>query len=171
MAVTPSGVLSLPAKYMRDMIAASSTWQTWVADALTPETRVYYGHADEEEVFAADGDTLLPFAVIEDMDFMLPKEGFGGRNHFYQRGALAVRFVAPVSSSDSHSDAFMRFRNNIGGVLDDLMSISGTPGYLDITDMAFLEGGPSRTAPEERQSYYDTYELTMRMDYGPRDGQ
>lgn len=171
MPVTPTGAVSLPPKYLRDMLAASSTWQTWVDDAVTPAARIYYGHKDKTEQFEDDGDTLLPFAIIEDLDFTLPKEGFGGRNHFYQRGSLAIHFIAPVTAGQTHSDAFMEFRNNIGGILDDIAQISGTAGYLDITDMAFLEGGPSRTNPEERDGpYYDTYEVVMRFDYGPGEG-
>lgn len=147
MAVTPTGKLSLPLKHLQDTIANSSNFQTWVG-ALDAAAAKAFIHVEYSETLAG------PFAVIDwSNDFVRDYDSAGpqGNNFMQVAATLQLIFKGTVNTELDDVDNKYTFLNNIGGILDDIETNAGQGGYLDITQIRFLEG-PMRPLPKERNT-------------------
>jgi len=164
---TPAGMISLPLKYLRDTVAASSTFQGWVGVANAEEAaeRVHY--------VAVEG-AQMPFALVDwEANFARRAEGGGTRYWFAGEGDLVLVFRAAVSSDDDAGEAAVKFLNKCGGVIADMEAIAGTAGYLDISAIELLDP-PSRPERDEKQAKTaaggdlvgDFYQVAYRVAFG-----
>jgi hypothetical protein len=171
--VTPSGITSLPAYYLAEMVARSSTFQSWVgatgteaqriATALTRIHRTVYGKPESGFV--------RPYAAIWDGDFETQIVS-GGTRHYYggsERGDLTLVFEAAVNSSHTATEAKDAFTNETGPVIDEVWTLAGTAGYLAITGMNRMGGAghPAVAGKSEEVADEKYYREEWSVDYGP----
>lgn len=149
MAVTPSNGLSLVLSRAQALIAASSTFQTWVgaASAAAALARVHL-------VTGGDGVPTRPFAAVSWRPQGYTLEAVsGGSGHVYQEsGAVEVLFENAVGTGNSaDSDAALEHTNATGGIVEDLAGLAGSNGYLNVTQFHLLSG-PMRSASSEGEA-------------------
>lgn len=128
MAVSPSGILSLPLDYLRTTIANSSTFRTWTSSAsvAAAKARVY---------LVESAAPTYPFALVGWKDGMqLDSEEGGARNFFRQDGSLELLFRSQVSDAFDSDDVYSHL-NNVGAILQEMAALAGQAGYLDIRRM------------------------------------
>ena len=167
MAVAATGPISLPLANLRALIAASSSFQTWVGAASAAEAL-----ASIYQVGVDKGDYTRPFALVRHTNpGALTHESLAGgaRNHFAPagEGSLEVVFEDEVASGneDSHVDAEFAFTNNVGAVLADMETTGATGAYL-VMHRWTVAFGPARAHPDEKQSEGDYYQIVIRVDWG-----
>ena len=151
MAVAPTDTLSKIIDTLRATIAGSTTFQTWtgnVGDASGAKAEVYIEETDP----TASGKR--PFAVVG-FDEGPEHEAIAGgsRTFFMLTGKVWVEFEAAITEDDS-VDAFYEFSNKVGKIIEEIEALSGTPGYLDITDMRLTGIGRSRDGKETAEGAY-----------------
>jgi len=164
---TPSGHLSLPLKYLRDTVAASSTFQGGVGAANAEE-------AAEKVYYVAVSGPEADFAVVDwEANYARRAEAGGSRNWFEGEGDLVLVLRAAVSSEDDAGTAAIKFQNWVGGVLADMEELAGTAGYLDIRAFELMDQ-PARPETDEKQAKKnaggalvgDFYQVAYRVVFG-----
>jgi len=156
--VTASGGISLPLKYMKDTIAASSNFQTWVSAASAAAALAYI------HVVVAPSGYTLPCAVVEwEAGMHWPKVSGGQQNFFDQSGKITVLFQEAIVQSTEENAAFA-FTNTLGAIVDDIQAIAGQATYLNIDDIV-LET-IARPDEDERQTVgTDFYQSMMTFSF------
>ena len=153
---SPSGMMSLPISYLREMIANSSSFRTWTgtADVTEAKTRIHVSRTPES--------ATKPLAVIgfaSDWSRRQEEQGV-----FFQENGLELMFQASFSSSDSEIDSAYEFMNNVGAVMTDLEESVGTAGFLNMVEWS-IEEGPERPEINEEQTAGYTYTVILRITY------
>lgn len=163
MAVTPTGILSLPLGHLRTLIANSSNFQTWVgaANATEAESSIYLVNINEDEI-------ARPFALIdwgENFNSTMLANGPGG--FFQDRGELRLLFEDDVAAEnqDSYEDSKLKFLNDIGGVLADMRDLSASDEYLSIHEIQFQES-PTRSIDDQDPAEGDFYQGRFIITWG-----
>lgn len=151
--VTPTGFLSGWIARLRELVAASATFQAWV-DVSSKEAAVARIH------LAPVVEPALPFAGVNYAE----KDGWrlrkvGEPSAYATSGMLDLYFCADVPAEyravGEESNAFLWFTNKLGAILDDMGDLQGTGTgfasglYFDLqqADLLWME----RTAPESRK--------------------
>ena len=158
MPVSPAGLFSLPLYYLNQMVINSASFRTWTGTA-TPTLAQAYVH-----YFSAEASAIVrPMAVIGwEPGFSLDSDVGGSRNYFNCSGDLYIIFEATISSSLNEADAAFTFTNNVGAVLKDMTTLSGTAGYLDIGNIKLVEG-PYRPHEDEAQTNADYFHIAFSI--------
>jgi len=162
MAVSPSGLFSLPVDYLRKTIAGSSTFRT-LTGAADAAAALAFAHAFE--VTGASLDDPF-FAVVEyGTDWARNRHAGGTNNFFEQESGLHVWFHQTIAQADE-VDAMLAFTNSIGAILSEMEQLSGTAGYLDIRATRLIEG-PFRPEEDEAasQTYGDFFRILFAVEY------
>lgn len=149
MAVTPTGHLGKALDNLRTLVANSSTFQTWTGTATTAaaKARIYIESADT-------GSPTRPFCVVGfGEDFAISKVGGGTGNTYRNDGSLLLWFEGAVSSGNAadSEDAAYEFLNDVDGILSDCQTLSGSGGYINVTEFGLLLG-PERSAPAQGET-------------------
>ena len=168
MAVAPTGSLSKPLYNLQTLIASSATFQTWVGATGDAEAKLAAARARIYLAAKPGGSAVRPFAVVGQGDEReWPGLAGGARNHFGDSGSLLVSFEADVAEEDQDddADAEMAFLNPVGGVIDDILQLSASGGYLAVTGIT-LSDGPGRSDPRERDSLGDAYWILFQVRWG-----
>lgn len=168
--------MSLAQENLRVTLAASSAFRSLVkatgvsanAQALArihhdalPPSRIGPEHS------LAELEVYRPCALL----WQDPRGGFGRRlvatNSTIDFGVLMMRIAADVDReiSENHQEAYVRFQNVIGGIIDDLVALAGQAGYLAITQIS-VESGPYRTHPDEYDTVGDCQFCDLRIAWG-----
>jgi len=168
MAVEPRGLLSEPLAHLRRIVAASSTFQQWVgaADAAAALERVHYIDVDDDEA-------IRPHAMVATPPDWWCIRLSGGRGNGYRDGGEVLLCLESDISTEyiaTHGDAHFEHVNVVSGVIEDLLTLSGTADTdgAPLMDIAYIEGedGPWRSDPVESQSDANYYQTIMRIGYG-----
>jgi len=135
MAVTPTGMSGQQLAAIRNLIAASATFQAWVgAGSAADAAKAIYLDA-----FRCEGDDLSeyrPFALIQDAGQSHEAIAGGTRNHFASAGTFVVVFEEDVPAdyvgdeAEKIEDAGYWFRNKVDAVLAEMMEGTGTYASL-----------------------------------------
>ena len=175
MAVTPSGMLSLPIKSMEDLIANTSAFQAWVGagDVATARGSIYKMALPKP----SDGDTyttseiaaLWPFVIIAPN----PTGGAFSADKvadadpvLLDRGSILVHWENAVATEDDDEpDPLYQFLNDVGGILNDMLNLSGTSTYLNVRSYNTLDG-PNRATEDAHAGLGDYYYMVMQFDWG-----
>lgn len=143
MPVEPAGPVSLKLQQLKDLLAASAAWQAWVGRAGNEQVageHVYLVDTPRSE--DPDGYTLAqhkamrPFARVDEFEL---EDKPGGQAWVARRvalgaftfaGKLILDFVDDVPEEDAGDPvaAKLRFMNNVGLVLLDLLRLGGGDG-------------------------------------------
>lgn len=132
MPVTPSGILSLPLDYLRDLIAAVTAFQTWTstASAAAAKARIHVQLLNAANI-------VRPFAVVgfgPGTVFTPPSLGAFGQHNLH----LMLESAA-ITAGTSHQDAVFQFLNDTGPIIEGAANLAGTPGYLFVQQIEFIK--------------------------------
>ncbi len=136
---------------MRNMIAASSTWDTWTNPETYPVDRVH------KAAFTDAQASTMPRAVLS------IKARY---RHGMQFGEIAVK-IYDVQSGGADVDADMAdMRTNVGKLVDDLWTLSraATGGNLYITELEVADD--VQLAPVPRKAKYRLMTATIVAQFG-----
>jgi hypothetical protein len=161
MSVTPAGILSRPLNALRQAVALSTAFQTWVDAADDDEAldRVY--------VLAAPDDFPdCPFAVVDFGEFKRERMTVNPSRPFQQMdpSESLLYFRAEVDPADDVNDAAYNFCNNVGAVISDLEAYAGDVlnGFPFIIQIEMI-AAPTRIRFEERATAGDFFECTLAI--------
>ena len=134
----PTSELVLPQKHLAASLAASSTFQTLCGadDAEAAEEFI--------NIRAYTGDTR-PMALLTGEAVNSPMVAVGAANILRPEGSieLLIQLDTPAEESadyrDSPGDAYWWFFDQVGKIFAEMVALSRTPGYLNITGMQVLE--------------------------------
>lgn len=157
--------------YLRDMIAASSTFQGWVDadDADGAKASIHYESlplpGSSAEVYsAAEIAAYWPYALIYLDEYHLrPMATESDRDG----GAFVVQFCALAEDSSNDPDeTTVKFENHAMNVLEEIMALREQAGYLDVGEVQVIEG-PVRAHPDDiAAGGRDELTLTVRFPWG-----
>jgi hypothetical protein len=150
--VVATGALSIPMGALEALLSNSGNWQTWTSAANAAAALAFIHQegvtypASNDEYTAAELSGLRPFALI-DTD---PEDGFTGvrigsgpRHAWQNAGSLILVLEDDIASSDKDlfEDAGRKFKNNVGGVIDDIQTLAGesASGYLNVIQIDLIE--------------------------------
>jgi hypothetical protein len=143
MTVTPSGCIRLPAQTLRTTLAACDAFQSFVdaADADAALLRIHEDGVlppdDMKEFRVEELNALRPYAIIWTETIRFDADAFGVGNEFGGSGSMLIHLAenAPDGVTQASIEVTHQMTNDLGDIMDDLMDLAGTPGYLDITAM------------------------------------
>jgi hypothetical protein len=180
---TSTGPLSLPLTNMRTLLANCSAWQTWTGAASAAEALEHIHLLAVDQPREDDEDrpwsSIRPFAVIglDLPEFWAAEKHSGGAaGGFVRSGNLLVSFEDNVDDQikDNYREALVRFLNNVGDVIIDLIGspgvsagLSGTGTYLHLTGLTVKEG-PHRADRDElaNTDLGDYQAITLGVSWG-----
>jgi hypothetical protein len=164
--ILPTGTLSLPVAALRQMLAESPAFQSWVeAD-------------DEDEAFASiyvlstPKNPPLPFALIDLGDWSRERVAVQNARRFQTSpgSRLVVYFRAAPRPADEgepdEPDAAFDFMNALAAIIDDLEQRAGIhrDRTLAITEIT-LAAAPARIPTSKRATAGDYYEAAFTIQW------
>lgn len=151
MSVTPSGNYSTFIDKFCDLIAGSSTFQTWVgaASSAAAKLKVYPAGIIRSE---AEYPTDTAFCVVGVPELAYSQSGYVSAS----RVDVFFESKVPPQYRNFSADAFYDHANKVGPVVDEIMVNSeNTSGAIYIqTDSIFLK--TQRSAEQENDDYFQT---------------
>jgi hypothetical protein len=164
--VTPAAGFSLPLDNLRDLLADCASFQTWVSalDAESAKADIYLVALSEPV------GPKRPFALIAHREpAVLESRAIAGGvgQQFNDNGQVELLFEATVDPADAadHAAAELRFTNAVGAIVDEMKSLAGTNGYVQVRAIGVLRG-PARAHPNERDSEGDYYQVQFAVSWG-----
>lgn len=153
MPVTPSGTLSRALERLRATLADSAAFRAMIGPAAGQAealARIHYDGLPPPAGLSYSREELAayrPFALV----YLNPNAGFraeqdgvsGTKFDWAERGKAIITLEKEASETYANAptaDAEQQFRNEIGGIIDNLYSLSGTAPYLNITAISVLLG-------------------------------
>ena len=152
MATDPAGEYSLPLHYLRETLAASSSFQTWIGTTGTSAEKLaaarlrihYYGTES----------ATRPFAVVSFAESFSRYMISGGARHFFATSSNPIRLTfdadIAVADVDALSEALFKFTNQIGAIFTNMEALAGTAGYLAFTE--YTIDNPTRCKIDQREA-------------------
>lgn len=147
--VEPSGLLGLPLKHLRAMVAASETFQdaTGAADATAALDFVSIGMADD----TASGP---PRAVIRwPEEVSIARVSRLGQN-WSASILLTFEFPTDTDNAGRFEDAYTAFCNQVGEVIREILALTGRPGFLDITGIRIGPLGQAMIEENDGEDFF-----------------
>jgi len=145
---TPSGIISLPMKVLRDSLGDSAAFRTFAgaADQAAALARIHYFEltppANGEVYTKVEIAALRPYAIVATQDrngFSAELDGVSDHFEFADAGRLWLYLARSVAGDSPDLD----FCNHLGAIVEDLCELAGQAGYLAFNEIA-LEAGPFR---------------------------
>ena len=179
--IDPLGPLSTALETMRGMLAnlgnfqaflgvttvAAATERIYLASAPPPQ-QVPEGDGTQEYTPAQWEDQLRPFCLV----YTSPTSGYRltreSRYGFQDRGKLFIELEvnAPAGADANPEAADRTVLNQLGQIMIGLANNAGTPGNLDIAEIA-VAAGPSRERCEETGGTGEYYWTLIELTWGP----
>jgi len=157
MAVTPTGVMSLPLANLEIIIANSSAFQAWAgaADDVAAKDNIHL-------VNVPDAVLVRPFALVGFADKWKAQKT---AEFFHEkRGELFLMFESDVllANQASEADAVFAFMNVVGAVISEVLALAGTNGFLNVTEVE-MTTNPMRITDEDAQMLDDYYTVEFSV--------
>jgi hypothetical protein len=133
-----------------EIIANSTTFQTWVgaADAEEAKTHIYYKESDV-------GEEERPLAMVGfGEDYSTTRQA---TNSFLDKGELYLGFEANVADGATEMEAFFSFTDLAGSVINDMRNLQGIDGFLSIKSAYYDEDGSPRRSQHLEEPPPDDY--------------
>jgi hypothetical protein len=157
--VVAGHTLSLPMQRLKTLLLATTIWQGIVDEA---DDHIRFCEVGEHEDVA-----LRPWALIDQgSQWEADLSATGTAHEFLSSGSLMLRFVFNVAAGDADNsgDAQMSITNTIGEIIEQMIALAGSGGYLMINSIKLAELG--RTAPENRASEGDFVSMMFEIGWG-----
>ena len=163
MAVAGTGAMGKALDNLRTLVAASSTFQSWVGspgDAGAAAARCY---------LVAEDSPTRPFGLAR---FPVPADWrsnaiAGGAAQYYDLGSgvLELFLEWTVAADLNHADAERTFFNTVDAIISEMLALSGSGTYFAIKSVE-CSHGPVRSSADETHSEGDYYQMGFRIAYG-----
>lgn len=160
---------------LRTTLAASAAFQSLVGagNAAGAEARIYHDSFPRPlsggvAHTLAEITALRPCAIVYTEDFITAADSMGDQSCWHQEGILhAIIFRnVPLADKDNPSKVDVDFRVIMGDIIQDLIELSQTAGYL--TSRKFRPIGPHRTANEDLNAIGDAQAYELQIEWGVR---
>ncbi len=167
----PAGKLSITMETLRDMLASCTAFQTWTGEttAAGAEDHIYLDDLDPpagEEYTANEWANVRPFCIIS-----MPSWGSEriATNTPRFSGTLEIDLVqtVPEAIADDPAEVALQFRNSMGQILDELLTLDLTAQTLEIVEVE-QRGSVGRTHPKDTATYGDAIGVTFYLRFGER---
>ncbi len=163
MTVTPSGRLALPLAYLRNLLAASSTFQTLlgVASTAAAKAKIYFGGIEDD-----NASNLPPRAIIRiDQGDIASRTG---TTTWRGTGPLELLItLADPTGVTLWEDKYLTILNQLGAIIDEMFALVETdPGagpYLYITEIQRKVIGQWDADAEGTSAYWEA-EFTVNWE-------
>jgi len=176
MAVTASGILSLPLNHLRTLLATCEAFQSWIgvadedlgdpASVTAAAARIHLVALNEDHDDAkATRAARRPLAVIGFDTGLDGAEDAANSTYWRHSGPLLATFeqVVGEDEADSDADAILDLTNKIGAILEEVESINGKNALLKVTRWSLIDG-PGRMPPEDiEKGQLDLAALRVRI--------
>lgn len=164
----PTGYMGKVMSNLRDLIAESPTlwgdlqlYGTDEENALAAKANIHLTSYD-----AVNGQFSRPFLLISRTGGeKAASAGSGGQFTYNLGGSLELRIEREIAAgyrTDSGL-AETEFMNFIDGILDDMMTLSGQPGYFIVNGWEIIDG-PFQFAEDRSEEY--VYGIRIRVQWG-----
>lgn len=147
---------------LRDAIASTATFQTWVgaANEAAAKDSIWFESAP------LDSD-LHPLCLIGyGPTWGQTRRGVGPVDHYRDSAVVAMSFheLVPdaIRDQDNEHEATIQFMNDVVGIVDELLTVTGAVGITSLTRI----GRPTRTAPESREDVGDYMGVFYNVGFG-----
>lgn len=158
---TPSGFLSNPLSQLRDMVAASSAFQSWTGAGSTEAA------LDRVHLLVAPANAERPFALIDFDTWIRERSAIMNGVRFVQSSgsALILRFQADAQDGED-PDATIAFCNAVGAIIEDLEAAAGvhSPESLGLVRIEMVDP-PLRVEEEKRPTEGDYFDISFSCNY------
>lgn len=164
MTLSYTGTLTAPLDGLRNLLAASTSFQSWVDADDAAEAK------ESIKLFEIpNADVVHPYALIfpdswKDKSIAV----YGGAFDFSITGQICLMFedVVPQAYTNYTEEAFIWWLNNIEAVKADLWSLGGTASnYIVINEIESFYG-PARSELPERHQGGDIIQQLLRISWG-----
>jgi len=164
-AISYTGVWSSALDKLINLVAASSTFQTWTgaADAAAAEAYIHESDYSEEESVVKNNRRPCAFVDIE----------LGGavENTRIFNGTAVIIFEGAVDPAHSEQESFRDFTNRVGAILSEMLQAAEEDTTGNLLNTVRMEGdpieGPFRAGKQAREGDGDHLICTVRLPYGP----
>jgi len=133
---------------VRNLIAASATWQAWcgASTAAIAATKIHLHAIDTTDIQMA-----RPFVIVMQGDTR--EWNFTGTQAWGEVGSAIVHIEAnmPDELREIHGAAASWFYERVGAIVDEMLALSGTTGYINATQISQLVA-PQRSAAEDAET-------------------
>lgn len=148
---------------LKTLVSESSTFQTAVGaeNAAAALASIHIGCIDDPSTEAAYALIVNSGNDKNDAD----STNAGGSRQFLKGGDVELWLYRPIAEDyqDEHGDALIDFENFYEAVLDEIMELAGTPGYLVINNWSLIDQ-PARNEPESKEK--DMYQARIMISWG-----
>lgn len=170
--LSADGIYSEPLSNFRALIAACSSFQTWVSHDNSSDAAHHVLLEDLPNALipgynASDLDAWENYCFIGHDSWSRPAVATGVSQTHAPGGAVFARFYSrvPASSPDYTTDAqaenaMWNFFNQVSGIVKDMLDLGGQAGYFWLRD-ASRTGGPVRSGKDE----YSTQGLYYKVEF------
>jgi len=165
MSLTYTGTLTAPLAGLRNLLAASTTFQAWVGaeDAEEAAASIYMFETPAD-------DATRPYAVVypENGWNMTSIAACGAGVEYMPWGkiGLLLEDEVPEAYTNDIEDAFINWLDTIEAIISDVCGLSGTTGtYLDMRGIESVYG-PARTDSSERRQEGDIIQQIFHVSWG-----
>ena len=167
---TPSGILSLPMKYLRDSLADCAAFRSFAGAAGQAEAlaRIHYFELTPPangEVYTKNEITALrPYAIVATQDrngFAAELDAVSNHFEFADSGRLWLYVARTVAGDQPDLD----FCNHLGAIVEGLCGLAGQAAYLAFSEIS-LEAGPFRGHHDLDPTEGEEQIAVFSVDYG-----
>lgn len=173
MAVTPTGMLSVPLGKLKSLLAASPKWIEWTTAPLATSSI---------HLVAKPSVPTRPYAVISHEPrggaLRLARHALGSVAAGMPSGRMLMTIEADITSisgDDGYVDEEYTFTNNIGAILEEMSNLAqgvnnggaAGAGHLCVNQFTVVQG-PLRLHPDQGASSstgLDRYRITIAVDW------
>jgi len=159
-AVSATGIVSLPLENLRTLVANSDDFQTWVSAASAAAAKAH--------IYAVVTDPPLaskrPFACVR---HCAPSEFSIDAATGADSGAIELWFEATIAAGnrDDAADAEFAFTNVVGAIISDIITLSHQGGYMLIREIECIDG-PAPNSKDETESEGHYYVALYKVHWG-----
>lgn len=130
MAYDPTSRRYLPVKHVRELIARSTTFQTWTGAANTAAARAFVHY----EVVPDPASATMPFAVVG-LSGDSPSTEMTGLSTYLQRDSVIARFLATRDSTKDEDEQLYVFGDMVSTIVEEMVADAQAYGFR-------MDGGP-----------------------------
>ncbi len=153
-----TSVISQTIKDFETLISNSTNFQTWVGatgtDKATDAKKYIHTHAYQLG--------SRPFCLIT-MGTAWQANKVGEINSYFCSGNIEILFEQLAKTNSTESQVCEDFLDNIGNIIEDILALSGTSGYVAITSISLMDiWRPHET---EVKTYGDIIQAKFSIDW------
>lgn len=132
MAVTPSGFQSLPLEYLRNLIASSATFQTWVEAASETAALPFIGYGESDSKASNGRFAVVGKPGVGENRPISSLSVVGADNDAEHSGMLLMMFEGEVDPEQTVAEQRMTMDNTMGAIVAEMLDNRGGSGAAGV---------------------------------------